>query len=152
MKLTLRITLWTAAIALLGALVFFQNRTPENEVTWSYDLAEARAAASESDRPMLLYFTADWCPPCQQMKRSVWPDDAVEQAVNAHVVPVYVDVDSEMGQQLGFKYEVNSIPTFLFTDATGEPLRDASDAELRTIGGLPKEALIDLVTTAANAY
>lgn len=142
MKLTLRIALWSLAIVLLSGAVFWQNRTPANDVAWVDTFDEARAQAQRTDRPMMLYFTADWCGPCQKMKRTVWPDGEVEQTVNERVVPVYIDVDSEMGQKLGYEYGVQSIPTFLFTDASGRALRDEAGAELRLIGLLDKPKLM----------
>ena len=37
--------------------------------TWSDDLETARAQARREDKPLLVYFTADWCGYCREAKR-----------------------------------------------------------------------------------
>ena len=43
------------------------------ETNWRSDLTAALENAAAQDKPVLAYFTAEWCPPCQIMKREVWP-------------------------------------------------------------------------------
>jgi protein disulfide-isomerase len=90
---------------------------------WHRTFAPASASAKEQSRPLLLRFTADWCPPCQVMKREAWPDERVQQLVKDRYVPVYVDIDTPDGGQLAQKYGVGSIPTLIVADGEGKMLR-----------------------------
>ncbi len=62
-------------------------------------------------KPSLLYFTADWCPPCKTMKANAWPDDRVEAVIREQYIPVYIDIDQQ--PELAAKYGVESIPTII---------------------------------------
>lgn len=120
---------WVLMFALLGGLIaiglysrFSGASIPDNDIDWRHDFAAAAAEARASDRPMLLYFTADWCQPCQRMKRKVWPEARVADAVNNKTIPVYLDVDQPAVKELAKYYPSRSVPTLLMTDPTGVPL------------------------------
>lgn len=106
-----------------GAVYAYTRQTPANEIAWATDLATARAMAAESGKPVLMEFTATWCPACKAVKRNVWPDKRVEHFVNARVIPLSVDVDSQ--RELSAEYRINPIPAFILTDSTGRELARA---------------------------
>lgn len=64
-------------------------------------------AVLESNVPVLVDFSAQWCPPCQQVAPVV-DELAEEYSDRAHVVKVDIDESPELAQQ----YEVMSIPSF----------------------------------------
>ena len=63
-----------------------------------------------------LFFTASWCPPCQQVKRALGKPGA--EAVAAQLL--VVDVDTPAGEKLATKHGVQSIPTFVRPDGATE--------------------------------
>lgn len=73
--------------------------------------AEARAAR----KPVFLYWGAGWCPPCNQMKATLFNKrEFVERT--QFFVPVYVDGDTPAAQKLGTRFSVSGYPTMvLFT-------------------------------------
>ena len=73
--------------------------------------AEARAAG----KPVFLYWGAGWCPPCNQMKATLFNKrEFVERT--QFFVPVYVDGDTPAAQKLGTRFSVSGYPTMvLFT-------------------------------------
>ena len=80
-----------------------------------------------ADRPVLVDFTAAWCPPCRVMK----PVLAELAAERDDVRIVQLDVDAD--QRTAAEYGVLSMPTFiLFRD--GAPV-------LRLVGARPKQRL-----------
>jgi thiol:disulfide interchange protein len=79
-------------------------------------MTQARVAK----KPVLAYFTAGWCGPCQNMKRTVWSDQKVADAAKAYV-PVRIDID--IWPELARKYEVRSIPLVAVMDDQGTVLR-----------------------------
>lgn len=99
---------------------------PGQSVAWRDDLANALSTSAESSRPVLLVFTAAWCPPCQVMKHEVWTDPAVRQLVESRYLPVLLDVDQPQSHPAARRYEVDSIPTILVLDSQGGVTRRAS--------------------------
>ena len=70
------------------------------------------AIAREINKPVFLYWGAVWCPPCNQVKRTVFqrPDFI---AVSRKFVPVYVDGDAPGAQQIGERFHVRGYPTMI---------------------------------------
>jgi len=144
---------WVLAFAVMaGVIAFFYwiQRTPDNNVAWAGQFETAAAEASDTGRPMLLYFTADWCPPCQQMKRETWPRPDVEQAVNQRLIALHLDVDDESVAPLATRYRVQYIPTLIFTDAEGRILEDA-EGSLAQSGFISAERMLRLIDRAEAA-
>lgn len=103
-----------------------QETTTQSTVPWRADFAQAQKEASESGKPILLDFSAPWCPPCQVMKHEVWTDPAVGEAVETNVIPYLVDVDLPLNRDLGARYEVEQIPALILIDAKGNVLKRGS--------------------------
>ncbi|MFI8091367.1 thioredoxin family protein [Streptomyces sp. NPDC086080] len=79
----------------------------------------------EAELPVLVEFTADWCPPCRQMA-PVLGALAAEQQGRLKVVQLNVDANPDTTNA----YKVLSMPTFMvFRD--GEPLRSMVGARPR---------------------
>ena len=69
-----------------------------------------------ADRPVLVEFTADWCPPCK-MIAPVLAQLAHEEADRLAVVAIDVDTNPETAR----RYQVLGMPTLLLFVA-GEPV------------------------------
>lgn len=89
---------------------------PPTAIEWRTDLDAAFAEARRTQKLVFVDFSADWCPPCIAMKHDVWPDPAVEQAMQSYV-PVLVDVDRDA--TVSQRYGVRGIPTILVLDHSG---------------------------------
>src|SRR5690606_29807828 len=84
----------------------------------------------EAELPVLVEFTADWCPPCRQMA-PVLGALAAEQEGRLKVVQLNVDANPDTTNA----YKVLSMPTFMvFRD--GEPLRSM-------VGARPRRRLLE---------
>jgi thiol:disulfide interchange protein len=133
---------WTIALLVLAVAVFQSAslkelyyslagvKFPESTIEWRHDLDTALTEAQAQQRPVLLVFGATWCPPCKKMKREVWPDAKVAEAVATGFVPVYVDVDDQAQAKVTAEYRVNSIPAVLVLDSTGTVNRQSSSMSI----------------------
>ncbi|MEM9165643.1 MAG: thioredoxin domain-containing protein [Planctomycetota bacterium] len=70
-----------------------------------------RAAATESNRLHLVYATASWCPPCQQMKKTTWVDDTVVSWLESRAVVTPLDVDAFPSKSAELR--VRAMPTMI---------------------------------------
>lgn len=116
---------------------------PPNEALW----LDAAAKAKETGRPILVDFTADWCPPCQVMKKNVFPQPRVINVLKDKYVFVTADVTSanSSGTPLGNRYQVTAIPTMMILDPQGNIID-------QRVGGMNTEQFASWLEAAAAAY
>lgn len=96
---------------------------PKDGIAWRTDYAAALAESAKENKPVLLDFYADWCPPCQAMKRESWPDEQVRQLVSQGYIPVAANVDAINMRGVAARYQVNSIPRIIIVDSEGHALK-----------------------------
>jgi thioredoxin-related protein len=83
------------------------------------DAAFARARAES--RPVFVYWGAEWCPPCNQVKATLFNrQDFIERS--RAFVPVYVDGDAPGAQKLGSRFRVSGYPTMVLFSPQGQEL------------------------------
>jgi thiol:disulfide interchange protein len=97
-----------------------------SKIAWINDFEQARRLSKETGKPMLIDFTASWCPPCQVMKHEVWSAPEVVALVEKGYIPVLLDIDRQENQTIAQNYSVSSIPAIFVTDAQGRTLRHAA--------------------------
>jgi len=129
---------WLAFLVASLGYAWYSFYVPSNEVVWAEDIASAREVASESGKPVMLFFTATWCVPCRIMKREVFADTEVMKAINSQVVPVMVYADSPGGEAAFSQYNVEGTPITIFTDPQGMVLDYA-------VGGIEKDAFMQML-------
>jgi thiol:disulfide interchange protein len=75
--------------------------------------------AQEKNRPMLVFFTAQWCSFCHQMEAEAFTDAEVAQLAKQFVC-ILVDTDRE--PEVCEEFRVRHYPTIQFLSARGVPL------------------------------
>ena len=113
------------------------------------DVGDAFTAARTARKPLLLYWGAIWCPPCQQLKSTVFsrPDFIAKSAL---FVPVYLDGDDAGAQKWGEEFHVAGYPTLVVLDADRhELMRIAGSMDLNQYAAVLDNALADLQPAAA---
>jgi protein disulfide-isomerase len=105
---------------------------------------DAFAAAKAANKPVLLYWGAQWCPPCKQLKSAVFSrPDFIEKS--KLFVAVYLDGDLPDAQKYGDEFRVTGYPTVvvLKPDRT-EITRIAGNMDLSLYAGVLDNALGDV--------
>ncbi len=94
---------------------------PSNaEITWfDGDVNEAFAQAKVDQTPLFLYWGAVWCPPCNQLRSTVFKDPAFI-SMSRSFIAVYLDGDSEGAQRWGEHYGAIGYPTLIVFGPNGE--------------------------------
>ena len=107
--------------AVLAMVAASQWVTAKERVPWRSDLPAALAESRASGKPVLLYITADWCGPCQWMKRHVFTDPALADAITQRFTPVRVDHDQR--PDLVMNYGLTGVPWLGVLDTEGRAIR-----------------------------
>ncbi|MEZ6164402.1 MAG: thioredoxin family protein [Phycisphaerales bacterium] len=57
----------------------------------AYTLEQANQLSIEQGKPVFVLATADWCAPCQALKRGAMVDPGVVELINQRTIPVYLE-------------------------------------------------------------
>jgi protein disulfide-isomerase len=132
---------WLIFLVVSLAYAWYSFYVPNNRIAWAGNFTSAQQQATESSKPIILYFTGSWCVPCRIMKRQVWADEQVTELVNARFIPVAIDVDNPDDAAVLARYEIRSTPVTIITDPQGNAL------DWRA-GGISKSEFLKLLEIA----
>lgn len=91
---------------------------------------EAEILTLSKHKPVLVDFSAPWCPPCRKMKPIIESISETEEVG-------FIDIEEDFNDEIADKYDVKSIPTFLV-------FKDGVEVG-RIIGLATKETLLTLM-------
>jgi thiol:disulfide interchange protein len=112
-------TLMGVAVAVVGYLVIAHGAAGPGPL--SPAPAQARATGP---RPVLMLFTADWCPPCRTLKSNVLSDPSVQTRLQTRYTFETVDLSTRdrASAEVAQSFGVEGIPTLILFDHRGREL------------------------------
>ncbi|MDP3821567.1 MAG: thioredoxin family protein [Burkholderiales bacterium] len=117
--------------------IAWKNASNDAEVDAAFALARAEA------KPVFVYWGAKWCPPCNQVKATLFNrQDFIERS--RAFVPVYVDGDSPGAQKIGARFKVSGYPTMVLFNPQGTELT-------RLPGEVDAQRYTEVLTLGMNA-
>ena len=117
--------------------IAWKNATNDAEVDAAFALAKAES------KPVFVYWGAKWCPPCNQVKATLFNrQDFIERS--RAFVPVYVDGDSPGAQKLGARFKVSGYPTMVLFNPQGTEMT-------RLPGEVDAQRYTEVLTLGMNA-
>ena len=98
-----------------------------------YTYEEGMLAAGANNKPILIDFYADWCPPCVAMEEGTYPDSRVVSEMSDFIG---IKVDTQKRIDIEKKYLIEYYPTIVFLNSKGEEIS-------RHIGYLNPEGMVE---------
>lgn len=134
-------------LVIAAALVLWGDRLGESQpeidpTPWRGDIDAASVESKLTKNPALYYFTAKWCVPCKEMRRSVFPDERVQALLKSNFVLVKVDLSQPDATMEAFqeKWQVRDIPTFVALAPDGSEID-------RSTGGMHLDGMVSWLET-----
>jgi thioredoxin-related protein len=131
-----------AAVGVSTSLAYAAENAPSasQSIDWRRDDVDAAfKEAKTSGKPIFIYWGATWCPPCNQVKATIFNrQDFIERS--HFFVPVYIDGDSPGAQKMGARFKVSGYPTMILLDSNGNEI-------LRLPGEVDADRYLQLLET-----
>jgi thiol:disulfide interchange protein len=102
-----------------NALAVARKTISRGKIDFIQGYSDGYQRAQEEGKPMLVFFTAQWCNFCHQMESEAFTDSQVVQLASQFVC-ILVDADQEPAVCQEFR--VRGYPTIQFLSARGVPL------------------------------
>ena len=103
---------YSAAAAAVKSSVAASDHAEGGIAWYQGEVDAAFAQARKSNKPVFLYWGAEWCPPCNQVKATIFNRQGFIER-SRFFVPVHIDGDSPSGQKLGARFKVRGYPTMI---------------------------------------
>lgn len=137
---------WNRLAIALGAIFLvvafagvYAGAANNKSINWITDYDKGIKEGKRLNKPVMIDFYADWCPPCRQMNETTFKNQQVID-LSRKFVCVKVDVDKNEGPSK--KHSVRYLPTIVFADSKAKELsRSVGYADANKLASEMKDAL-----------
>jgi len=129
---------WLTFLVVSLWYAWYSFYAPSNDIAWTNEIESAQKLAINSDKNIMVFFTAEWCSPCRVMKRQVFANNEVMKAIDAKVVPVEINIDDPDSEALVKQYNIAATPTTIFINTKGKVIDYA-------VGKVEKTKFLELI-------
>ncbi|HXV27968.1 MAG TPA: cytochrome c biogenesis protein CcdA [bacterium] len=115
---------------------------PRETVAWEMYTPAGLIQATESGKPVVMDFYADWCIPCHELDQFTYSDASVIQALQ-NFERIKVDLtqaDTPELNEIINRFGIVGVPTILFLDQEGNEVEEA-----RVTGFIPPRELLQII-------
>lgn len=131
---------WLIFLAVSLWYAWYSFYVPSNDNIWSSDMELSKEMANNSNKNIMVFFTGKWCSPCRIMKREVFADNEVMEAIDEKFVRVEINIDEPNSQALVKQYNIGATPTTIFIDPTGKVIDYA-------VGKIEKKRFLEMLSS-----
>jgi thiol:disulfide interchange protein DsbD len=120
------LTTWVIPLVLFaagGTFVAWQIMGPKiANAAWINEFDRGLDTSKKTGKPLVVLFTADWCPACQELKKDALSRTDVSDALKADFTPVKVDLTDQHSEngRIAQTFGVSGIPTIIMFDTKGQ--------------------------------
>ena len=88
-------------------------------VNFLYDWDEAFSQAGTDNKPIMIDFYTELCPPCKRLDSNTYTDEELSTYLNSSFVCVKINSDKS---SLSDTYNIDKVPTIVITSPSGEEI------------------------------
>ncbi len=114
---------------------------PESKVRWTDDITTANKQRRETGRPLIVYFTADYCGYCRKMERETWSDPGVARRIKNEFVAL--KLNAEQNEDLVARLGIEGLPATIIFNSEGQ--------RVQTISGYSRPAAVNELLDSVSA-
>lgn len=103
-----------------SAKAFSENSNSSSDLIDWKPFDQGLILAKDQNKPVFLYFYADWCTFCTKLEKTTYKDKDVLAYLTQNFISI--KVDTEKDRQLAADWRVTGLPTLWFLDSEGEKL------------------------------